>query len=204
DPKLPLFRSAIAVHGDQERQGLHETGGDLQEEVPFPGRPADHANPELLQIPQPAMDQAGGLPARSAREVPLLDESRSVAPHRRGKRRPRADDSASDHEHVHRLAGHRRQIRRARSGGELLAHAPTVYTLPGFMIPFGSRVRFRSRRSRHDSSPIALRRYAACPTPIPWWWLRCPPVSRIARVTAPFTASYWTSSSPRFWQARNV
>ena len=167
ESELPLPRPTIPVHGDQEHQGLYESRGDPQEEVPLAGRSPDHTDPELLQISQSAMDEAGGLPARPAREVPLLDEAGAVAPHRGGEGRPRADDPASNHEDVQRLAGHRLQVRRAGPCGELLHHPPTANTFPGFMIPFGSIVVFRLRRRRHASAPMASRRYFACSTPTP-------------------------------------
>src|SRR3990170_2291889 len=204
DPELPGRRTSVAVHGNEEPEGLHESRCHSHEHVAFLRCLPNEADAELLQITKAAMNQLGRLPARTAREVALLDERHAVSSHCGGEGRPGADDAATDDECVNGSCGHRLEIPRPCPDGELRGHPLTGTSFPGFMTPFGSRVRFKSPISRTASGPIASRRYCACSIPIPWWWLRCPPVSRNARIAAAFTASNCASSSPRFWGAIHV
>ena len=109
----------LLVQREQERDGLDQMRGELgHQQVAFPQRLADQLEVELLQVPQPAVDQLAR-PARGARgQVARLHQGDPQAAGRGVQRRPRTGDPAADDQHVEPLGAQPAEHRAAVAGVE--------------------------------------------------------------------------------------
>src|SRR3990172_12672787 len=126
----------------------------FHEQVPLPHRGPDQADPVVLEVPQAAVDEAGRLAARAAREIAALHEGRSKPAARRVPGDPGSDDAAPDHEEGEGFVAHAREARRSGLGGERASQEGPATRVPGFMILSGSSSRFTAPRTTKPASPM--------------------------------------------------
>jgi hypothetical protein len=100
--ELPGRHAPAREHREQERLRPDQVGCDPQQDAAFPGSLEDESQGAVLEVAQPAVDEAGGPAARPGRKVRALDERGPEAAHRRIACDPGAGDTSADHEDIER------------------------------------------------------------------------------------------------------
>ena len=95
-----LAGRGAARDGHQEAELLDEPGRCPEERLAAPDAFADHADLEVGEVAQPAVDELARPGARAAGEVTLLDQGRPKPGQRRPASDPRPGDPAADDDHV--------------------------------------------------------------------------------------------------------
>ena len=104
----------VAVEREEERLEADEVGGEAEQPASLGQRLADEADPELLEIAQPAVDEPRRPARRPGRDVVSLDQGGPEAAARGVERGPAAGDPAADDEHVPALVGEAGEVGRRR------------------------------------------------------------------------------------------
>ena len=86
-----------AIYRKDETRRSDQVWRHLQQHLAFLHRLGDELEVELLQIPQPAVDELGRPTARARSEIVLLDQRDTKAAQARLARDARARDSTTNH-----------------------------------------------------------------------------------------------------------
>ena len=137
-PELPRGHARASIRREEKRQRPDEVRGDREQHAPLAARLEHQAERPLLQVAQPAVDQARGVRRGPAAEVALVHERRADTAQRRIAGDTGARDAAADHQQVHRLRDHRQQRR-----GPALVRELRFGRHSASWPPRGTRGRFR-------------------------------------------------------------
>ena len=97
----PELRLAVALEeGEDERQRVHEVGGDGAEDGALVGRFADERDVAVGEVADPAVNELGRAAGGPGGEVVLLDEGDGQAAQGGVAGEPAAGDPAADHQNI--------------------------------------------------------------------------------------------------------
>ena len=98
--EFPARNPVALVQWESEGQGMDQVGRDAEQDRPFAQGFEDQSHLAVLQVAEPAMDQAAGARAGAGAEVTLVDEGRAEAAHGRVAEDARPRDAAADDQEI--------------------------------------------------------------------------------------------------------